>query len=532
MNDVRPVPRFQGWLIGMILAGMVLELFAVPSGVASARGQNQPQSNAVTDDGPPAGPAKPVAGLPWNRTETRGPDPGGKRLSSAREMLSLFNVGDSELRQFVDGRPLVADEEETLWKVLLNMPRFGLDKLNAWRRDDVPWQTLAEDPDASRFEIFALRGRAQRVTRRQLPPEAAERMKFKEYFQVDLILDQTAKPVTVFSRQLPDAWRQTAELDERVACLGLFLKSGSGDESTAELFFTAERIAWLPDRPNPPWGIGRDEVLLGDLGVDVGLLDAVRQSNGRPLVAGDREPFYQILAATGRASQSMLLQQASRQFDLGQLLNQPEQWQGRLLAFFARARRVQKIMIDDPDIHQRLGIDHYYQIDLQIPLGDQEVRLVSRPGETDGPVFRNFYPAHCNVLQLPEGLTVGSDVDQQLLVAGFYFKLWAYRTEFVQRFGQDKRQLGPLFLAVTPQVVQQRTETNPLWGWIGGGLFLMLLVAMAGAIWIYQRSDRRVRDKMRSRRASQDPGPTLDALRSSVQDEPDFNHLKQDCPGQ
>ena len=142
MNDVRPVQRF-GRMIGMILAGMVLELVAVPSGVAPAMGQNPPESNAVIDDGPQDGPAKPAAGLPWNRTETQGPDPGGQRLSSAREMLSLFNVGDSELRQFVDGRPLVADEEETLWKVLLNMPRFGLDKLHAWRRDDVPWQTLA-----------------------------------------------------------------------------------------------------------------------------------------------------------------------------------------------------------------------------------------------------------------------------------------------------------------------------------------------------------------------------------------------------
>jgi hypothetical protein len=230
------------------------------------------------------------------------------------------------------------------------------------------------------------------------------------------------------------------------------------------------RTRRLDARPTkrPQWGIGPDEILLGDLGVDVGLLDAVRQTHGRALVASDREPFYQMLAATGRADPDTVFAQASREFDLGQLLNQPAEMQGRLLAFRARARRVQKIVIDDPDIRQRLGIDHYYQIDLQMPLDDQEVRLVTRPGETDGPVFRNFYPAHCNVLELPDGLPDGPDVDQQLLVAGFYFKLWAYRTEYVQTFGQEKRQLGPLFLAVTPRVIEQRRESNPLWGWLGG----------------------------------------------------------------
>lgn len=530
MNDRRPSWRRAGRVTVAVLAGLISGLLVSSSAPPLAMGQAAPIEQPAADNGPATAPAKSTVDLPWNRPKTPGPDPGGKRLSSAREMLSLFGVGESELHQLNDGRPLVADEEETLWKILFNMPRFGLDKLHAWRRDDVAWQMLAEDPESYRIEIFDLRGRAQRVTRRQLPPEAAERMEFREYYQVDLILEPSARAATVFSRQLPDVWQQGTELDERVACLGLFLKSGSGQEATAPLYFTAERIAWLPDHPSPQWGIGRDEVLLGDLGVDVGLLDAVRQSNGRPLVASDREPFYQILAATGRVSPSTVLQQASRQFDLGQLLNQPERWQGRLLAFFARARRVQRIMIDDPDIHQRLGIDHYYQIDLQIPLGDQEVRLVSRPGETDGPVFQNFYPAHCNVLQLPEGLEEGPDVDQQVLVAGFYFKLWAYRTEFVQKFGQEKRQLGPLFLAVTPQVIQQQTESNPLWGWIGGGLFLALLAVMAGATWIYRRSDQRFREKMRNGRGLHALEPEWNVLRAAVQDEPDFDHLKREPP--
>jgi hypothetical protein len=435
--------------------------------------------------------------LPWNRPVTEGLDPAGKRLSSAREMLALFNVGDSELQQFVDGRPLVADEEESLWKILFNMPRFGLDKLHAWRRDGVAWQQLADEPERHRIEVFGLKGRVRRVTRRELPPESAARMEFAHFYQVDLISSESPHPLTVYTRNIPDVWPQQAELDERAACLGLFLKAGADDQPAVPLFFAAERIAWMPDQPRPQWGIGQDEILLGDLGVDVGLLDAVRQTNGRALVASDRELFYQMLAATGRADQENVFQRASRQFDLGQLLNQPAKHQGRLLAFSARARRVQKIVIDDPEIYQRLGIQHYYQIDLQLPLGDQEVRLVTHPGETDGPVFHSFYPAHCNVLELPDGLSDGPEVDQQLLVAGFYFKLWAYRTEYVQSFGQEKRQLGPLFLAVTPRVIEQRRESNPLWGWIGGAIFLATLAAIAGTGWLLSRGDRRFQQRMR-----------------------------------
>jgi hypothetical protein len=518
--------RQSGWLAGMIVLTGVVGM-AVNADVPdrSDRSVGSVGVGSVGSDGSDApGPRK----LPWRRSATGGSDPAAKRLSSPREMLELFNVGESELQQLADGRPLVADEEETLWKILFNMPRFGLDKLHAWRREGVAWQEIAADPAQYRVEIFGVKGRIRGVRRVELPPESAARLELTHFYEAEFDLDDAPNPATVYSREIPAAWEQTTELDERAACLGLFLKSGSSDEAEIPLIFAAERIAWLPDQPRPQWGIGRDEVLLGDLGVDVGLLEGVRQTNGRALTADDREVFYQMLAATGRADQEALVQQASRDFDLGTLLNQPAKLQGRLLAFYARARRVQKIVIDDADIRERFGIGHYYQIDLQVPLDDQEVRLVTRPGETDGPVFRNFYPAHCNVLQLPAGMPDQPDVDHELLVAGWYFKLWAYRTDYVQAFGQEKRQLGPLFLAVTPRVIERRRDSNPLWGWIGGAVFLALLAGMAGAGWIFSRGDRRIQERMRARRSPGEAEPSFDQLRPLVQDQPDFSHLEQD----
>ncbi len=55
--------------------------------------------------------------LPWNRPSEDDVQPPTPRLSSAREMLELFSVEASQIRQLEDGRPLVVDEDETLFKI-------------------------------------------------------------------------------------------------------------------------------------------------------------------------------------------------------------------------------------------------------------------------------------------------------------------------------------------------------------------------------------------------------------------------------
>jgi len=514
------------WLVG---TAILASGWGLPTGAFDAakraRGAEEPADARAQPDEEPASSA---ADLPWNRSAVGALEPPTERLSSAREMLDLFNVDASELEQLLDGRPLVADEEETLWKILYNMPRFGLDKLHAWRRAGIAWDEVANHPEQYRIEVFGLEGRAHGVRRVELPRESAERLELTHFYQVDFILNDAANPVVVCCREVPEAWQTQAQLDERAACLGLFLKSGPADPQPVPMFFAAERIAWMPDRVEPQLGVDAEDVFLGELGVDVGLVEGVRQTNGRSILSSDRELFYQMLAATRRVSPDAAFQRAASQFELARLLNDPASLQGRLLSFYATAVRVQKILVDDQDIRQRFGIDHYYQIDLQVPLGDQEVRLVTKPGETDGPVFRNVYPAHCNVLELPIGLPDEPDVNEQIHVAGFYFKLWAYRTEYVKSFGKEKRQLGPLFLAVTPRVVERSRATNPLWGWIGGGIFLAAIAGMALASWLYRRSDARFHEVMRRRQTELDAGESLDQLSSQVQEGPDFSRLEQD----
>jgi hypothetical protein len=136
-----------------------------------------------------------------------GPDPAGKRLSSAREMLELFNVSDSELRQFVDGRPLVADEEESLWKSCSTCPGSVWTNSTPGNATVLPGRHLPRIPSAPNPGVF--RGGPGAAGRgRQLPPESAARLQFAHFYQVDLVLNDGPNPVTVYTRNIPDAWRQ------------------------------------------------------------------------------------------------------------------------------------------------------------------------------------------------------------------------------------------------------------------------------------------------------------------------------------
>jgi len=109
----------------------------------------------------------------------------------------------------------------------------------------------------------------------------------------------------------------------------MFLKVGDSSGEWPELVLAADRIAWHPDRVDADLGIAEDHVLLGDLGMDVGLFDQVRDRKG--LVAADRECFYQLLTAVGRADAAELARHGRnrKQFNIAQLLTTPKTERGK-----------------------------------------------------------------------------------------------------------------------------------------------------------------------------------------------------------
>lgn len=517
-----------------LTATLTVWVFAGGTTVVGASQPENPSLQETPTDKPAADAAKPVVKpmplgegtvLPWNRPSDDAPKPPVKPLSSPQEMLELFSIDESQIDQLVDGRPLHPDEDETLLKVLFRMPYFGLDRIEAWRRTDVTWSQLASDPAAYRMDVFKMDGRATFVHRAGLPAETATRLEFDHYYQVRFQPTGAPNPVLVCCRKIPDAWQCEAAMDERAGFYGLFLKTGDRGDQHPQLVFAAERMAWMPDRVEAEKGITASHVILGGLGMDIGLFDSVRDTNRKPLIAEDHECFYQLLAAVGRGDPSALYRQKEGTFQLEPMLTRPQAQQGRLFTLTGTARRVQKIMVDEEAVQQRIGIKHYYQIDMFVPLGNEEVRLGKDRDDSEAPVFTNRYPVHCDVLRLPEGLEEGDEVNQTVSIAGFYFKLWAYKTSYVSAHDRSQRQLAPLFVATTPRLVKP-PPANPLWGWIGGFAFLAVLGGLGLGLWLFRRSDKRFEDSVLRQQFKVGQGKSLDEMGIQSQDEPDFSGLE------
>ncbi len=463
--------------------------------------------------------------LPWNRPSEGDVQPPTPRLSSAREMLELFSVDASQIRQLEDGRPLIVDEDETLFKILYRLPSFGLDKIEAWSKSGVDWAELAEQPAACRLEVFQVTGRATGVQRVDLSAEMAKRLEYSSYFRVRLQLADAPYPVLVCCRAVPRAWESAGQLDEPASCYGLFLKTGGGETGHQELIFAAERPAWLPQRPEPSLGVTPSVVYLASLGMDAGLFDSVRNTNRKVITGEDREGFYQLLAAVGRAEPADVFSHAETAPDLTPMLTQPETQHGRLVSLMGTAKRVQKIAIDEPDVRQRFGIDHYYQVDVFVSLGNTEIRFEPKGENKEAPVFRNQYPVTCCVLALPAGLPARDDIAVPVRFAGAYFKLWAYKSEYVSAFDDRQRQVSPLFIATKPRVVKFDNSASQWLGWIGGIAFVVLILLAGFYTWYPWRGDKRVEEQLLRPRLELGSAASLNDLDLPVQDKPDFSGL-------
>lgn len=456
-------------------------------------------------------PAVAPAALPWEKLPPRVSEPVLRPPAGPREILQRYEIGPSQLESFFHGQPLGPGEEDVLAKILYRYSRLGLDNIERWRKQDVTWDQLAASPSDYRAEIFALRGRATHVEEHRLLPELAELFEFDKYYRVTLDLDDSPYRALICTRHVPAGWTLDTEIDERAAADGLFLKLGGTEATDAQLVFAAGRVAWLPDRVHSAAHVGPDQVALASWGMDVGLLDNVRASNGRGIVDGDREAFYQLLAALGRARPEQL-RRPGIALDIVPLLEKPEAHHGDFLPVQGVARRVMKVPVSDRDVQQRFGIDHYYEIDLFVPLGDKTLRFGKDSKGEENPVYANAFPATLNVLRLPPGLREGDNLNQTVRADAVFFKLWTYRSTYTSQF--NRVQPAPLFFAIEPQIVRVESGT----GWISGALigaaFLLAAVAIGAIFWWYRADDLQAAEQRR-RELTGEGGPA-----------PDFTGLK------
>jgi len=435
-------------------------------------------------------PSTAVAGRPFELAQGKRPQLLDQPFETPHQLLRLLDIGPSDFRALVDGEPIGAADEETFLKSLLRMPQIGRELIGGWLHDPINWDQLANAPATQRGEFFLLRGRAVGTKRRSVQQPLADLFDLGHYYEIEVAIPRVGR-ITVYSRNVPHRWRDARRLDERCEVRAMFLKLGAPRDGQPHFLFVTQRVAWLPDRVNPSLGVGPDQVLLGELGMDLALFDPVRKRNGQSISAAERDAFYALLRATRKATPQMIARRA-RAAQLEKVLQRPEQLHGNVLRVAGSVQRITRVMVREPDIRERFGIDHYYQLDLLVPLGETEVRVRSTGTDNQQPVYRGNFPFTCCALSIPASWQrrLGEQrTNLPATVEGFFFKLWAYPNAYVTSLDATQRQLSPMLIVRPPPRHQAASGGNEGISFAIGTGFLALLAGIWCIIWWLNRSD-------------------------------------------
>lgn len=476
---------------------------------------------------PPAPPETTGGRLPWEKAVETPDVPVLRPPDGPLELLERFDIGPSRMEGFFNGEAWSPAEEDTLIRILYRFPRLGLDNLMRWRLKDVNWDEVVAAPWNYRGKIFRLEGRVRRVVRERIDPETAERFEFPAYYRVSLDVNGSPFDAIVLSRRVPEAWKLDADIDEPAAVDAMFLKLGEEDESLKPpLIFAAGSMAWYPEKPDPALHLGPDQLKLIEHGLDWSHFnEALRKGNGRPFTDADREPFYELLDLVGRVDPNTLIAPKTPPLDVVPLLARPAERHGEIVRVKGTARRIIKVLVEDTDIRARYGIDHYYEIDMFLPLGKATVRMGKDATGEENPVYNNAFPATLIVRELPPGVTEGENLGLPLETAAVFFKVWSYRSNYTDKF--KKLQPAPMFIAQRPESYDEIRPSNWLTDIFVGGAMGTAVLVLVLVFWWFQRSDRSHRATVRAsdlRKAIDEANPDFSKIETS--EPPNFNDLK------
>lgn len=412
-----------------------------------------------------------------------------QRVASPREMLDIVQVDASQRKHFVDDRPLT-DESETLGRILFRLPSFSQADIDRWTKVIEEPEAMLRNPDSYRFEMFDVRGVVASLRRIQVIPELVQRLGFDEYFEIDIQHDEIQS--TIYCRDIPKRWR--AAFDEQplavvngetIRAQALLLKRTLDENGKRSLVFAAPRINWHPSKSSASLGTTEDQVLLGQLGLDIDRLsDLVQKAK---MTSKDRECFYQSLAAVRLVEPEQLARLGRKEFEIARMIQTPQDVAGELYTLHGLARRAIMIRVEDKDIQERFGIDHYFEIEVFMEL-ERKVRFVdpNDPQDAEGKVF-NDYPFVICVAELPPGMKQGDDIRVPITFSGFFLKLWAYETEFMSggraRTAKPRLQQSPLLVGPTVTVGEQFSPEESQLSLIIACLFTGCLLAVWVLLW-------------------------------------------------
>ncbi len=411
----------------------------------------------------------------------------------------------------IDFQPIVEEKNqadleknqiETLLKIWYRLDRFPLEEISRLAHSPEEFSKAMADPKKYAGDFFQLQGTVDSVTPIELPENLSERFKKRFVYQVSLIVEEKAEdgtsqtvPCVLYSATVPKAWVGKKKLNEPAGAEAVFLMVDRKKSDEPIPVLAAARVGWYPANS-----------FLGRLGFDVGLLETIRDQ--RPVDRAEREAFYQLLAAVGRAQPGALieiakkrLQDQEKQTDTVEpLFNRPADVRGRPVLLRGTVRRAVRVRVDDPDIVKRFGIDHYYELYLFTPDSQGNPLVVC-------------------VRELPEGMPTGDGPNyrETIEVAAIFLKSWRYRSRgeateafSVETESRPKARLAPLLIGREPVWIPTVSATS---GSSAIGIVAAILVVGGiGLLWFWLARASKADEAIRRRRRSKPEGPIDDIL--------------------
>ncbi len=379
--------------------------------------------------------------------------------SPLQRLLDLWEISMEDLGTIGMDPPANAARWNTLLTIFNRLQQIPPRSLEAWSigTDD----PLSEDVPPRFVKIT---GSLLDVQTLQLPAKLGDSHGENEIFVCRVSVEDWDAPAVVYVPRVPPSWQEQPPLGDTVGQVGLLTSVSADTEGRALPVLVATALQWHPDTP------------LGNLGVDVAALESV--TDRTELSSEERESFYAILAALSQVEISELWPDQAEATSVVPLFNAPQTQRGELVRLEGRARRVVRVIVDEPDIRDRFGVGAYWEIDMFTPDSQRHPLVVCVP-------------------RLPAGFPTGRDVQVSLRVAGFFFKSWAYRTAATEN---DKagptptRQSVPLILATQPVRWSRTWDTSAQWlTAVLLSVAFCLVFVTAWTLWRWQRREARQR---------------------------------------
>lgn len=362
-------------------------------------------------------------------------------------------------------------------------------------------------------DAITVTGTIQSMRLLRVPEKLVDVLEFSSIVDLVMVVDEDTdekssvnnSEIRIIGPRLP----KSAAVGDRVEAVGAVLALNEVADASLPIAMVSAKMRWIPAKPpSDGWR------LLSEGGVDVSELAGVASRNRKPLMAADNKPFYEMLAAAPKIGASPVAVQVEpkwiRPIDL---LQTPKEHAGEWLRMRLNTVRMTKVAVTDPLRQEQLGSDHYFQIDANGDLENVAIKIQRPPGEAGPPVlFDGSYPVSLVMKELPTFLSdaireqeggdaVVSMISRPVQIEGFFFRLWSYESDKMQREGAGN-QFGPLLMVarMTDRAAAQEDAMSvDVIGYLAAAGILLGLVG--ALLWTRRNAneDKQVRSKQQTR---------------------------------